>query len=298
MKTQDYSPKKGLMQRLWKQRWAYIFLLPGLILFFVFSVYPVLETVRLSFYDYTLRNQEFTGFANYIRLLGDPVFRKVFLNGFKYALYLVPSVVILALFIANAVANAKPLIQSLFRGAFYLPTVVGGVVISAVWLWMYHPLNGLFNYALKAVGLPPVMWLTDARFAMPSLSLVVLTWTVGTPIIVFIAGQLGISPELFEAARIDGASKLRIYFRITLPLLKPVIVFVVTMQIIAVFQLWEVVYLLTEGGPSYSTMSMGYLIYNTAFVSGKFGLAAAQGVVLTLTILFFSLVTLKGSKEL
>ena len=133
---------------------------------------------------------------------------------------------------------------------------------------------------------------------MASVSLVVLTWTVGTPIIVFIAGQLGISPELYEAARIDGASGRQLYFRITLPLLKPVIVFVVTMEIIAVFQLWEVVYLLTEGGPNYTTMSMGYLIYNTAFVSGKFGLAAAQGVILTLTILLFSLITLKGSREI
>ena len=294
------KPPRGqtLLRRMKKQRWAYGFLLPGLLLFLVFSIYPVLETVRLSFYDYSLREQSFAGLGNYLRLLRDPRFLKVFLNGFRYALLLVPSVVVLALFVANAIVRAKPLVQSLFRGAFYLPTVVGGVVIAAVWLWMYHPLNGLFNHLLGLAGIGPVMWLADSRFALPAVSLVVLTWTVGTPIIVFVAGQLGISPELYEAARIDGATGAQLYFRITLPLLRPVIVFVVTMQIIAVFQLWEVVYLLTEGGPSYSTMSMGYLIYNTAFVSGKFGLAAAQGVLLTLTILLFSLVTLKGSREI
>ena len=103
--------------------------------------------------------------------------------------------------------------------------------------------------------------------------------------------QSSLPKELIEAARIDGATQRQLYFRITLPLMKPVIVFVVIMQIIAVFQLWEVVYLLTNGGPNYSTMSMGYLIYNTAFVSGKYGLAAAQGVVLTLVILFFSMMS-------
>jgi len=298
MKRQSPLKKRGLLHEIVRQRWAYYFLLPGLVLFLVFSIYPVLETIRLSFFNYTLKKQEFLGLGNYLRLFQDPRFVKVFLNGFRYALYLVPSVVILALFVANTVVRARTSIQSLFRGAFYLPTVVGGVVIAAVWLWMYHPLNGLFNYVLEFFGAKPVMWLADSRYAMASVSLVVLTWTVGTPIIVFIAGQLGISPELYEAARIDGASGRQLYFRITLPLLKPVIVFVVTMEIIAVFQLWEVVYLLTEGGPNYTTMSMGYLIYNTAFVSGKFGLAAAQGVILTLTILLFSLITLKGSREI
>ena len=175
--------------------------------------------------------------------------------------------------------------------------MVGGVIISAVWLWMYHPLNGLFNHIITSFGGEPVMWLADARYALPALCLVVVTWTVGTPIIIFMAAQLGIAPDLYEAARIDGATQRQLYFRITLPLMKPVIVFVVIMQIIAVFQLWEVVYLLTNGGPNYSTMSMGYLIYNTAFVSGKYGLAAAQGVVLTLVILFFSMISMRAGRE-
>lgn len=289
--------KKGLIYQIVKQRWAYYFLLPGMILFAIFSIYPVLETIRLSFYNYTLQGQDFTGLANYLRLFTDKQFLKVFLNGFKYVALLVPSVVLLALFISGAVMNAKPAVQSFVRGAFYLPTVVGGVIISAVWLWMYHPLNGLFNYIVKFFGGDPILWLADTRYAMPSLALVVLTWTVGTPIIIFIAAQLGISPELYEAARIDGATPRQLYFRITLPLMKPVIIFVVINQIIAVFQLWEVVYLLTGGGPNYSTMSMGYLIYNTAFVSGKFGLAAAQGVILTLTILLFSWISLRATRE-
>lgn len=294
MKTIGKNP---LLAQIIKQRWAYYFLLPGMVLFAVFSIYPVLETVRLSFYDYTLRGQTFAGLSNYLRLLADPRFLKVFFNGFKYVALLVPSVVILALFISGAVMNARPAVQSFIRGAFYLPTVVGGVIISSVWLWMYHPINGLFNCVVKFFGGEPVLWLADARFAMPSLALVVLTWTVGTPIIIFIAAQLGISPELYEAARIDGATPRQLYFRITLPLMRPVIVFVVISQIIAVFQLWEVVYLLTDGGPNYATMSMGYLIYNTAFVSGKFGLAAAQGVILTLTILLFSWISIRATKD-
>ena len=286
-----------LLREIKRKRWAYFFLAPGWILFAVFTLYPVVETVRISFFNYSIRSSSFTGLSNYTRLFTDQQFRTTLKNCFQYVVILVPAIVLLALFISAAVMNARTKVQSFVRGAFYLPTVVGGVIISAVWLWMYHPLNGLFNHIITSFGGEPVMWLADARYALPALCLVVVTWTVGTPIIIFMAAQLGIAPDLYEAARIDGATQRQLYFRIPLPLMKPVIVFVVIMQIIAVFQLWEVVYLLTNGGPNYSTMSMGYLIYNTAFVSGKYGLAAAQGVVLTLVILFFSMISMRAGRE-
>lgn len=291
------NKKKTLLSAVIKQRWAYFFLLPGLLLLTVFNVYPVLDTVCLSFTNYTLNTKEFIGLSNFIKLFSDQKFLQAYANCFKYVLYLVPAILVLSLLIANVLVRSRPWIQSLFRGAFYLPTVVGGVVIAAVWIWIFHPLNGLLNYVVNHLGGESITWLADVRYAMPAVCLVVLTWTLGTPIIVFMAGMLGISPELYESAKIDGANRRQMFFHITIPVLKPVIVFILTMEIINVFQLWEVVYLLTGGGPSYSTMSIGYLIYNTAFVSGKYGLAAAQGVILTLTILLFSWLSLKASKE-
>lgn len=289
--------KPTLRSNLIKQRWAYYFLLPGLLLLVVFNVYPVIETIYLSFTNYTLTTKEFIGLANFIKLFSDQKFLQAYANCFKYVLFLVPAIMVFSLLIANVLVRARPWIQSVFRGAFYLPTVVGGVVIAAVWIWIFHPLNGLLNYVVGAFGGEAITWLADVRYAMPAVCLVVLTWTLGTPIIIFMAGMLGISPELYESATIDGATRTQLFFHITIPVIKPVIVFVLTMEIINVFQLWEVVYLLTNGGPSYSTMSMGFLIYNTAFVSGKYGLAAAQGVILTLTILLFSWLSLKASKE-
>ena len=289
--------KQPLLKEIVKQRWAYYFLLPGLLLLLVFNVYPVVETVFLSFTNYTLNTKEFIGLANFVKLFSDHKFIQAYVNCFKYVLFLVPAIVVFSLLIANVLVRAKPWIQSMFRGAFYLPTVVGGVVIAAVWIWIFHPLNGLFNFVVGQFGGEAIAWLADVRYAMPAVCLVVLTWTLGTPIIIFMAGMLGISPELYESATIDGATRTQTFFHITIPVLKPVIVFILTMEIINVFQLWEVVYLLTNGGPSYSTMSIGFLIYNTAFVSGKYGLAAAQGVILTLTILVFSWLSLKASKE-
>jgi multiple sugar transport system permease protein len=236
--------------------------------------------------------------ANYVRIFKDPNFIKSYVNTLRYIAILVPSNVILSLAIAATLAGRGRKIQSIYRGAFYLPTVVGGVIIAAVWLWMYHPRMGLFNTVIAAFGGDPVIWLADKRFAMLAICVAVLTWTAGTSVIILLAGMSGISPELAESARIDGANSWQVFRRITLPMLKPVLVFVVTTQIINTFQIWEAVYMLTNGGPNNATISTVYYLYNTAFVSGKYGVASAQGVVLTCTILAFSWLSLKLGKEL
>lgn len=290
--------KRSLWQTILKERWAYYFILPGLVLFLIFNFIPILETLRLSFYDYQLGSQTFTGFDNYIKAFQDERFVKSYINTFKYILTIVPLNVLLSLFIAAVLSTKKAFTQSLYRGAFYLPTVVGGVIISAVWLWMYHPNMGLFNYIVEFFGGEKIAWLSDSRFAFPAVCLVVLTWTVGTSVIIFLAGMLGISPELYESAKIDGANSFQAFIHVTLPLLKPVTVFIVTTQLINTFQVWEAIYMLTNGGPNYGTMSSVYYLYQTAFVSGKYGLASTQGIILTLTILVFSWISMKSSKEL
>jgi len=284
-------------RQLFKQRWAYYFLLPGYAIFLVFNIIPTLKTLQLSFYDYSLTTKKFAGLANYRSLFQDEVFLKSVVNSLKYVAIITPVSVIVALFIAITIFPMKNGLQSFFRGAFFLPNVVGGVIISAIWLWIYHPVYGLLNYFLSLLRIEPIYWLSNQATVIPSTSLVVLTWTIGTLIIIYIAALGGISPTLYEAATIDGATTKQAFLRITLPLLKPITAFLVTTQLIFCFQIWEVVYLLTDGGPFNSSSTLVFDIYKRAFVKGDYGAASAEGTVLIAIITLFSLGTLYALRE-
>ncbi len=249
-------------------------------LFTIFTIYPLFEGIRLSFYDAGLKMRTWVGFENYARLLTDSAFRRAFLNTLHFVVIIVPVILVLSLLFAVLIFGLNYVLQSIFRAAFYLPSVASGVVLVAVWLWIYNPTYGLLNYLTGLVGLPRIAWLGDARWALPALSVVVISWALGRPIILFIAGLNGISREVYEAAMIDGASSWQQFIRITLPLLTPTTVFVLVTQTIGVFQTFVVVQLLTRGGPAYATQTIVYSIYVTAFQFLQFGYAAAMGGVL------------------
>jgi multiple sugar transport system permease protein len=188
-------------------------------------------------------------------------------------------------------------VQSFFRAAFYLPTVAGGVVLSIVWLWILNPTYGLLNYFLGWFGIEPVSWLATAPQSFWAVCLVVLTFTVGEPIILFLAGLAAISRDLLESAVLEGASDFQITLRIRLPLIKPVMLFILATQTIRVFQLWEVIFMLTQGGPNNASTSLVFLIYQTAFNAARYGKASAIGVVLLLIIFMVTLLQMKLWKE-
>lgn len=289
--------RDSFFKTLYRQRWAYFFLIPGLILLLLFNILPIIDTLKLSFFDYNIVAKKFCGLDNYIKVFTDKKFLRSYGNTFLYILIIVPLNVVISLLVSVVLSNSRKWLQSFFRGAYYLPCVVGGVVVSAVWMWIYHPVNGLMNTVLEKAGADPVYWLADAKYALISLCVVVLTWNLGQSIIVFLTGLLGINPDLYESARIDGANSRQLFFKITLPLLKPVTLFVLMTVMINTFQIWEVIYMLTSGGPNYSTMSAVYYMYNTAFVSGKYGLASAQGIVLAVTIMLVSRIMNRLSRE-
>ena len=276
--------KKGLIQRVIDARWAYLFILPAYIPFLIFIVYPLLNGIRLSFYDATLKGQTFAGLDNYRRLLEDEAFLRGLQNTIFFVLGVVPAALFLALFIAVMVFPLRKQVQSFFRLAFYLPVVASGVILSMVWLWIYSPTFGLFNYILTSIGLPRVMWLGDSKTALPSLALVVLTWILGQPVILFLAALGNIPTELLEAALIDGANAWQQFWKVTFPLLLPTTLFVLVTQTIGVFQVFVVVLLMTRGGPAYSTMTIVYDIWQTAFDFYHFGYASAMGVVLLVIV--------------
>jgi multiple sugar transport system permease protein len=171
-------------------------------------------------------------------------------------------------------------LQAFYRLAFYLPGVAGGVILALVWLWIYQPTYGLLNYLLSSIGVQPIAWLGTGETALPSLMLVVLTWILGQPIILLLAGLDAIPLELTEAARLDGAAGSTMLHRITLPMLKPTLLFVLVTQTIGVMQVFVVVNVMTQGGPANATQTLVFRIYETAFSFYEYGYASAMGVAL------------------
>jgi len=278
---------------------GYLFIAPGYVAFIAFMLIPILFATSLSFYksSFNVSAREFVWFDQYSLIFKDAVFRKALFNTIAYTLVIVPATVTISLFIALLIDPLGMKAQAFFRGAFYIPGVAGGVVLSVVYLWIFNPTYGLMNYLLGLAGIEPVLWLAEAPYSFLAVCGVVLTFTIGQPIILFLAGLAGIPQDILDAATVDGASSLQKARYVRLPLLRPVLLFVLATQTIQVFQLWEVIYMLTGGGPYNTSTSLVYLIYQTAFVSADYGKASAIGVILMLIILVFTLLQLRFWRE-
>jgi multiple sugar transport system permease protein len=275
------GPVGSALRQVYQARWGYFFVAPAALLFLVFILYPLAQGLYLSFFKAGLSPvRTFVGLDNFRRLFGDPGFIRAVLNTLAFVLGVVPLALVLSLGTAVLIFPLSNRVQSFYRLAFYLPGVASGVVLSLVWLWIYQPTYGLLNYVLGLAGVPRVAWLGEPQWALPALGLVVLSWILGQPVILFLAGLGAISPELSEAASIDGAGAWTQLRRITLPLLKPTVLFVLLTQTIAVMQTVVVVIVMTRGGPANATQTIVYRIYETAFDFYQFGYASAMGVVL------------------
>ena len=183
--------------------------------------------------------------------------------------------------------------QSFYRLAYYLPIVASGIILSMIWLWIYDPNYGLMNHVLSLVGVKPVVWLGNTTTALPSLMLVLATMMLGQPIILFLAGLGNIPPELYDAGKVDGAGEWKAFWYITLPLLKPVMLFVLVTQTFTAFQMWVLVLIMTRGGPAYATETIAYRIYLAGFQFYRFGYAAAMAVVMLLIASAIGLIQVK-----
>ena len=278
-----------LGRRLWKDRYAYLFLLPGYSIFLVLVFIPLIAGIWISFFRTDYITFTWVGLGNYETLFTTPHYVKIFRNTFSYVLILVPVAVSTSLLLALLIHPLPPAMQSFFRGAFYLPSVVGGIVLTTVWLWIFNPTYGLLNYALGLIEVKPILWLASGRFSLYAVCIAVFFQVLGSQIILFLAGLDNIPDELIDAARVDCATAWQVTWRISLPLLRPVVAFVVAIQTIGLFQIWETIYLLTNGGPNDASASVVFSIYQTAFQFSKWGLAAAMGVGLMAVIAVVSL---------
>lgn len=271
---------------------GYYYILPWFIGFLIFGLYPLVSSLYLSFTDYSMFNKpKLIGFENYIYMVkSDREFFPSLMVTFKYVLYSVPLKIVSALFFAMLL-NRKLKAINLFTTIYYLPSILGASVsISILWRFMFS-LSGLVNTALSNIGITPIPFLEDPRYALFSLSLLVV-WSFGSPMVIFLAGLKQIPKELYEAASIDGASKPREFFSITLPLLTPSLFFNLIMQLINSFQSFTSAFVITHGGPMKSTYLYMMKLYNEAFANFKMGYASALSwflfvIVLTATYLIF-----------
>ena len=279
----------------------YLFLAPGLLLFAAFRLYPLLEGLRLSFTNARLGRpaQTFVGLANYWRLLDDSRFQVSLANT---AFYTVASTLpVLAIPLALAVALNRGALRTVLRSAFFFPFTLSVVTVGLTWLWLLDPVVGPFQYTLRTLGLPARSWLADPSTAMWVVIATTVWWVTGYYLVIYLAGLQDIPRDLYEAAAIDGAGAWLSFWRITLPLLRPVLLFVFVTHIIGSFQLFGQVFVLTGGGPGDATRTVVQHLYETAFQNFfQFGAASAMAWVLFAVILVFSILQfrlLRGHTE-
>jgi multiple sugar transport system permease protein len=251
---------------------------------------PVVVSVVLAFTSYdVLSAPRFVGLDNFRDMFGDAVFRKSIWNTVVYTFFTVPFGMALGLLFALAL-NTGLRARGVFRTAVFLPQVTATVAIALVWLWIFNPGNGLLNTLLSLLGIQGPAWLSSTTWAMPSVILVGIWQGIGMKMLIYLAALQGLPKELYEAASVDGASRTRQFFSITLPLLKPATFFVFITSMITAFQSFDQIYILTDGGPAHSTTMMTYEIYKSAFREFRVGYACAQSLVLFVLLMGFTLV--------
>ena len=273
---------------------AWIFIMPAVMGIIIFIIIPIFFSFGLSFAKWDLLNPiEFVGFDNYKEILTEPLFGKILLNTVIFALATSIFGVIIPLILAS-ILNRKIRGSEFFKTAYFLPFITPMIVIGIIWQWIFDPNIGLLNKVLQI----HVNWLYDPHWAMPALIIVSVWKLIGYNMIIFLSSLSGISNSMFEAAKIDGASPLETFFYVTIPLLSPTIFFVVIITAVSSFQIFDLIYLMTQGGPLDSTNVLVYAIYKNAFEYFNAGKASAIAYVLFIIILILTLIQWNLRKKL
>ena len=281
---------------------GYLFLLPSLIFFIGFVVVPMVMCIVTSFFDANMNMNtpdKFIWFNNYIELWKDPVFLKALKNTFIIVVVSVPFTCIFSLWVASAIYKMKEGLLSFFRIVFYLPVVTGSVAVTVVWKWMYNNYYGIFNYLLKNTGVisKNINWLGDPKYALWCIILILLTTSVGQPIVLYVSALGTVDNSLVEASEVDGANNLQVFWRIKWPQIMPTTLYILVITTINSFQCFALIQLLTSGGPNYATETVMYYIYYTAFKLYRFGYGNAMGVILAIFIGILSAIQFRLARE-
>ncbi len=278
-------------------RAAYLLILPFFLFFALFVLYPLLMNFYNSLTNYSLASREFIGLANYRRLLQDPGFLHALRNTLVFSVASVAPLMGLGFLAALCIEGTGRALSSI-RAVLMFPYVLSMVSASMIWLYLFEPGSGLFNKLLWAVGLPGSDWLFDERLALPCLILVHVWKNVGYVMIIYLAALLGVPRSQYEAARVDGAGTFRRILHVTLPAIRPVSYFLLATLSIECFKTFELVRIMTNGGPVDATTTLTHQIYIRAFSEFKMGYASSLSVVLFLLILAGTILNLRIGGQL
>lgn len=281
---------------------GYLFMLPSLIFFVGFVILPMILCIYTSFFDANLTaNGEdvFIGFANYVELFNDEIFRKALLNTFIIVVVSVPVTCVFSLWVSSVIYKLRGPLLSLFRCIFYLPVVTGSVAVTVVWKWIYNYRTGVLNDVLTNLGVIDgnVNWLGDPSTALACIIVILLTTSVGQPIVLYVSALGNVDVSLTEAAQVDGATDLQVFWKIKWPQMMPTTLYILVITTINSFQCFALIQLLTSGGPTNSTNTVMYYIYYTAFKLYRLGYGNAMGVILAIFIALLSALQFKLAEE-
>ena len=270
----------------------YLFILPAALILIIFFFIPFFQTFLLSFLDYShnIYKPEIIGMQNYVTLFHNPVFYKVIWNTFIYLIVAVPVLAIFPLFLAILI-NQQIKGVTLYKILIYLPVIVSIVVAAIAFKWLYAD-QGILNYIVTKLGLEPIGWLTDPKFALYSVIIVTIWKGIGYYMIIYLASLMSVPKELYEACDIDGANFLTKHLTVTIPHIMPTIALVTTISAISAMKVFAEIYVMTKGGPLNSSKTIVYYIYERAFENLDLGFASAMAVVLLVIVMLFSLINI------
>ncbi len=282
---------------------AYFFLAPALSAIFIFFFIPVISAFIISFTDFDIyalgdfSTVRFIGFNNYIKLFDDPLFYTALKNTFYFVIMAGPLSIAVSLGAALLLNSKLVKYKSIFRLSYFIPVVTTLVAVAIVWRFIYHPKFGIINYTLSLIGIAPIDWLGEPSTAMPAIVLMSVWKNFGYNMIIFIAGLQNIPEDLYEAASIEGASGWQKLKSITLPMLAPTTIFISIITMIGYFQLFAEPYIMTQGGPLNSTLSIVQFMYQEGFRWWNMGYSASIAFVLFFIIMLGTIVQLKIQKS-
>jgi oligogalacturonide transport system permease protein len=293
--VQLYQNKRGLIG-LCKSNIGFFFILPWLIGFLIFKLYPFGSSLVYSFTDYQLFDGiKEVGFMNYSKIFNTDKIIKAFHVTFKYAFITVPLKLAVSLLIAY-ILNFKIKGVNFFRTAYYIPSILGGsVAIAVLWKAIFRN-DGLINTALDFLGVQGPNWLSDPSYSLFIICLL-RVWQFGSAMVIFLAALKGVPQDLYEAAAIDGAGKWRQFFKVTVPLITPVIFYNLVTQLCQAFQEFNGPFIITQGGPRNSTTLISLLVYNSAFKTYEMGMASAMAWLMFLIVMFFTVIAFISQKH-
>ena len=278
---------------------GYVFMAPSLLFFLGFVIFPMGMCLFNSFFNYTMTEFSFVGLSNYAELVRDAIFQKALVNTIVIVAVSVPVTCLFSLWVSSVIYKMHDVGTSFFRCVFYLPVVTGSVAVTVVWKWIFNNYYGVLNYVATSLGFIErnVNWLGNPDTALWCIIVILLTTSVGQPIVLYVSALSNVDHSLVEAAEVDGATNLQVFWRIKWPQIMPTTLYILVITTINSFQCFALIQLLTSGGPNNSTQTIMYYIYYEAFKLNRYGYGSAMGVVLAAIIAVFSALQFKLAKS-